>query len=141
MTEFPVHDCLVLKIEEFTADKSNAHNTLYILYDKKYHNYVIRGSGCDLNFCESINDFSFVTEYVEDLRYFITFLMSRKNRFTYTLYSHNDLPIESEDITFDLLYNIDYSVRVLATHEYERYNRKRLTNNLRMLRNVFNYYN
>lgn len=141
MIEFPVPDCLVLKIEDFSVGKMNANNILYILYDKKYHNYVIRGIGCDLQTCEPTNDFSFICEHLDDLRYFITFLIPRRNRWSYTLYNHNDLPVDSNDITFDLLYDADSNERRLVAHEYEKYNRKVLINNLSMLRNVFNYYN
>ena len=42
MTEPPA-DCLVLKIEEYDIDNGNLDTTLFIIYDKKEHKYVIRG--------------------------------------------------------------------------------------------------
>ena len=40
MTEPPA-DCLVLKIEEYDIDNGNLDTTLFIIYDKKEHKYVI----------------------------------------------------------------------------------------------------
>ena len=133
MTEFPVPDCLVLKIESKTPE-SQIETTIYILYDKKYHNYVIRGFNNN-------NPFSFNCEYADDLIYFITFIMSKENLWCYSLYNYDNLYVESNDITFDFLYNNYYEEGILAIHENKKYNRRELMQNLRMLRNVFNCYN
>lgn len=140
MTEFPVPDCLVLKIEEREVDTKEIDTTLYILYDKKYHNYVIRGrrriSPTHIS-CE----YSFVCENIEDLVYFITFVISKSNLWTYVLYNYDNLPIDSNDITFEFLYNFDHSDYELSAYDNEKYNKSVLTKNLKMLRNVFNFYN
>jgi hypothetical protein len=140
MTEFPVADCLVLKIEERELYTKEIDTTLYILYDKKYHNYVIRGRR-RLTPRHQSCEYSFVCEDVEDLVYFITFVISRDNLWTYVLYNYDNLPIESNEITFEFLNNYDHSDYELGAYDDEKYSRNKLTKNLKMLRNVFNYYN
>jgi hypothetical protein len=142
MSEFPVPDTLVLKIEERETGITTSHidTTLYILYDKKDHNYVIRGRrrfAPNQQSCE----YSFVTEDVEDLIYFITFVICKKNLWTYVLYNYDNLPIESNEITFDFLYSYDHSDYELAAYDNQKFSKSTLRKNLEMLRNVFNYYN
>ena len=140
MTEFPVPDCLVLKIEERELDTQELDTTLYILYDKKYHNYVVRGKRRVTSKYRSC-DYSFVCENLSDLVYFITFVIDINNLWTYVLYNYDNLPIETNEICYDFLYNNDYRDYELAAFDNERYSNTRLKNNLRMLRNVFNFYN
>ena len=140
MSEFPVPDCLVLKIEEHDVETKELDTTLYVLYDKKYHNYVVRGRRPITNVHQSC-EYAFVCEDVHDLVYFITFVISKKNLWTYVLYNYDNLPIETDDLTFEFLYSSDYSDYELAGYDKTTYQRKNLIGNLRMLRNVFNYYN
>jgi len=140
MSEFPVPDCLVLKIEEHDNETNELDTTLYILYDKKYHNYVVRGRR-RLTPNHMSCEYAFVCESVHDLLYFITFVISKNNLWTYVLYNYDNLPVESDNITFDFLYSYDHSDYELAAYEKMIYRRRNLNNNLRMLRNVFNFYN
>jgi hypothetical protein len=140
MTEYPVPDCLVLKIEGVNINRSDIETTIYVLYDKKDHNYVIRGKRSDSEFYES-KEYSFICEELQDVIYFITFVVSKKNLWSYTLYNYDSLPVDSNDISFEYMHNNDYADMVLAMYENKKYNRHILTKNLRMLRNVFNYYN
>jgi hypothetical protein len=139
MTEFPVPDCLILKIEEIERDTKNIDTTLYILYDKKYHHYVVRGRR-RLTTEHSSCTYSFAAENIYDIVYFITFVINKNNLWTYTLYNYDNLPIESDDITFEFLYDFDHSDYELAAYDNEKYSKKILINNLKMLRNVFNFY-
>ena len=41
--ETAVPDCLVLKIEEYDSETYELDTTIFLLYDKKEHQYVIRG--------------------------------------------------------------------------------------------------
>ena len=45
MTDFTVPDCLVLKLQEVEEQNSEKiiDSTVYILYDKKEHRYIVRG--------------------------------------------------------------------------------------------------
>ena len=140
MSEFPLPDCLVLKIEEHDVETKELDTTLYILYDKKYHNYVIRGRRRVTPNHQSC-EYSFVCEDVHKLHIFITFVISKKNLWTYVLYNYDNLPVESDEITFEFLYDYDHSDYELAAYDKISYRKRELMDVLRMLRNVFNYYN
>jgi len=139
MSEFLVPDCLVLKIEEYEEYTQNLDTTLYILYDKKYHNYVIRGRRRYTPQKQSC-EYSFVCENIDDLVYFITFVISKQNLWTFVLYNYDNLPVDTNDISFNFLYSYDHGDYELAAYDKMKYSKTKLTQNLRMLRNVFNYY-
>ena len=142
MTEFPVPDTLVFKIEERETGTTTSRldTTVYIFYDKKEHNYVIRGRRrVDPN--QFSCEYSFVSENIDDLMYFLTFVICKKNLWTYVLYNYDNLPVDSNDVSFDFLYSYDHSDYELAAYDNQKFNKRFLRKNLEMLRNVFNYYN
>ena len=138
MTEPPA-DCLVLKIEEYDIDNGNLDTTLFIIYDKKEHKYVIRGKRNSLSM-ESCT-YSFNCEFAHELFDFITVVISKKNHWSYVLYNYDNLPATSDEITYEFLKRDESKVYELGGDDRQKYNEKELMSNLRMLRNVFNFYN
>jgi hypothetical protein len=135
-----VTDCLVLKIEERDQVTEELDTTIYIIYDKKEHNYVVRGKRNDYKNIEACT-YSFVCNYARDLVDFLSFIICKKNRWTYVLYNYDNLPYDSNDITYEFLKEDESNVYELTGYNNVKYNRKNLSTILRMLRNVFNYYN
>jgi hypothetical protein len=135
-----VTDCLVLKIEERDQVTEELDTTIYIIYDKKDHNYVVRGKRNDCKNIEACT-YSFVCNYARDLVDFLSFIICKKNRWTYVLYNYDNLPYDSNDITYEFLKEDESNVYELTGYNNVKYNRKNLSTILRMLRNVFNYYN
>jgi len=132
-------DCLVLKIEEHDIDTKRLDTTMYILYDKKEHCFVIRGQ----RFSKSIDSctYSFNCEFAEELADFISFVICEKNQWSYTLYNYDNLPHTSDEINYDFFKRNDSKVYELTGYDRQKFKRKELLKKLRMLRNVFNYYN
>jgi len=132
-------DCLVLKIEERDIDTKELDTTLYIIYDKKEHQFFVSGK----RFSKKINSctYSFHCEFAEELADFITFVICKKNLWTYVLYNYDNLPETTEEITYDFLERCDSKEYEIAGYNNLSFKRKYLLSNLRMLRNVFNYYN
>jgi hypothetical protein len=132
-------DCLVLKIEECDKDSKELDATIYVLYDKVTHEFVVRGQ----RFSKKIASctFSFQCEFADELADFISFVICKENLWTYVLYNYDNLPATSDDITYDFLKRNDSRVYELAGYNHREYDRDVLLRNLRMLRNVFNYYN
>jgi hypothetical protein len=136
MSKFGVPDTLVLKLEEYDHETNEKDNTIFIFYDKKNHYFFVRGK-------RSGNDsysYSFQCEFASDLAIFINYLISDKNKVNEVLYNYVNLGNDSNDITYDFL-----SEHQSTDYEISGYNNfylsdKRLVRNLRMLRNVFNYY-
>ena len=138
MTE-PSADCLVLKIEEYDIDTKNLDTTLFIIYDKKEHKFVIRGKRHS-DYIESCT-YSFNCEFANELFDFITFVICKKNIWSYTIYNYDNLPATSDEITYDFLKRHDSKIYELGGYDNQKFNKKMLLKYLRMLRNVFNYYN
>ncbi len=134
-----VPDCLVLKIEEYDSETYELDTTVFLLYDKKEHNYVIRGKRAVTENHDSC-DYSFVCNDYRDLVYFLEFVICKQNLWTYVLYNYDNLPYDSNDITYDFLTDVS-TVYELSGYNKQTYSRRKLLANLRMLRSVFNYHN
>ena len=134
-----VSDCLVLKIEERDRTHEKLDMTVYIIYDKKEDNYVIRGKRNVINNIGACT-YTIVCKDHIDLADFLSFVICKKNLWTYVLYNYDNLSYDSNDITYEFLKENDSNVYELTGYDCEDYSRKRLCATLRMLRNVFNYY-
>jgi len=121
------------------VDTKDLDTTLYVLYDKNEHNFVIRGQ----RYSDKMDSctFSFNCEFANELADFISFIICEKNQWTYVLYNYDNLPATSDEITYEFLKRNDSKVYEIAGYDKQEYNRDTLLKNLRMLRNVFNYYN
>jgi len=139
MSYFSSTDCLVLKIEEYDSDTNVLDATIYIIYDKQQHKYVVRGSRSHKTI-ESCT-YAFNCEYAHELFDFLTFVICKKNKWTYVLYNYDNLPATSDEITYDFFVKHDSKVYELAGYDKLKFNKNKLLANLRILRNVFNYYN
>jgi hypothetical protein len=139
MTGFDVPDCLVFKFEELECTTGKVDTTVYVFYDKKENHYVIRGRrrwSPEQPSCT----YSFVSEDVNDLANFLQYIICKDNEVNEMLYNYDNFPLNTNDITFDFLKEYDHDDYEISGYNKKKLNRKRLLNNLRMLRNVFNYY-
>ena len=141
MTEFTsrMPDCLVFKFEEIEECSGNKDTTIYVIYDKKNHRYLIRGrrrSSPRLYSCS----YSYECEYANDLVDFIQYLVCPDNKINEILYNYDNLPEDPNDITFDFLNENDHLDYEISGYNDKKLKRSRLLKNLRMLRNIFNYY-
>jgi hypothetical protein len=135
--EFIVPDTLVLKIVEHDVDLCRPDTTLYVLYDKATHRYVIRGkrNSIKVDSCT----YSYECEYANDLADFFEFILDDTNTYSFILYSCDNLPSTSSEITFEMLTN-NGLFNEIAGYDNQEFDRDNIVKYLRMLRNVFNYY-
>jgi hypothetical protein len=133
--EFTVPDTLVLKIVEHDVDLNRPDTTVYVLYDKKEHKYIIRGK----RFMDSCS-YAFDCEFAHDLANFIQFLIDKENNISYILYNYDNLPKTSNEIDYEFLYTYDDKVYEISGYDDKKLHRKELLRNLRMLRYIYNYY-
>lgn len=132
-------DCLVLKIEEYDSTTERLDNTVFILYDTKSKQYIVRGLRVDTPKMTSV-PYSFTCKKLSRLVDFISFIVCKQNLWSYTLYNYNNLPFSSENITFDSLYDDGNKENEISGYDNCSYDRRELYSNLRMLRFVFNSY-
>jgi hypothetical protein len=133
-------DCLVLMIEEYDIDTVRTDNTVYVLYDQKDEQYVIRGKRQDTKNIKSC-DFSFNCKNLKSLEYFISFIICKNNLWTLTLYNYVNLPYRSENITYDYLCENASSEIELSGYDKTNYSKENLKNLFKTIKNVFNNYN
>jgi hypothetical protein len=67
-------------------------------------------------------------------------MVCRDNTVNEILYNYDNLPSDSNDITFEFLNEYDHSDYEISGYNGQNFGRKRLLKNLRMLRNIYNYY-
>jgi hypothetical protein len=136
-----VPDCLVLKIEEHDFDSLDLLATVYVFYDKRYSNFVIRGrKESQENNNTSNGDFSYNGDTVFELENFLSFVVYKKNWWSRTLYSCDNLPSVSEEITFENLTACVENSTELASYIQKKYSQSDLINTLDMVRAIYNYY-
>lgn len=138
MSEF-MPDCLVFKLEEVEYNTNKIDTTLYILYDKVRHVYIVRGRRRWTPMSQSCT-YSFECEFAKDLADFIDYVICRGNKVNETLYNYDNLPNDSNEITYEFLHDYDHSDFEISGYDNRKLRRGRLLKNLRMLRNVYNYY-
>jgi hypothetical protein len=132
-------DCLVLKLEEVENDTNNLDTTLYILYDKMRHVYVVRGRRRWTPKIRSCT-YSFECDFAKDLADFIQYTICPYNKVNETLLNYDNLPSNVNDITYEFLHDYDHSDYEIAGYNDIKIKRSKLLKRLRMLRNVYNYY-
>jgi len=136
----PATDCLVLKIDEIDIDTKIKDTTLFIIYDKMKHEFIIRAKRLNTKKITSI-PYAFVCEYAKDLAEFIGFVIDEKNnKISYTLYNYDNLPATSDEITFEFFEkHVDDAYEIVG-YDNQKHNKKEVISVLRMLRNVYNKY-
>jgi hypothetical protein len=132
-------DCLVLKLEEVDRSTREIDTTLYILYDKVRHLYVIRGRRRWTPLMRSCT-YSFECETAIDLAHFIEYVICKNNRLNETLFNYDNLSYDSNEITYEFLHDYDHSDYEISGYDNKKLRRSSIIRNLRMLRNVYNYY-
>ena len=130
-------DCLVLRIMDIESMKNGRTAELFILFDSNMGEYIIRGSN---DHVKEFVPFSFSCRYRSKLIEFINFFLCVKNIWNYELYNYNNLPVTSNDITYEFLSeNIDNRFN-LVSYDKVKYNKKVLKEWLRVLEYVRNEY-
>lgn len=142
MSETIITDCLVLKIEENNDNKTSINKRIYIFYDTQTSNYVIRGQNIVNEEWSQISNYSFVSENMYSLADFIQYIICKDKTVNIVLYNYTNFVEDSNDITVEFLKENERHESILVRYDYILgVNRNRLITNLRILQNVFNYYN
>jgi acetone carboxylase gamma subunit len=133
-------DCLVLKLEECDVNRDKIDNTAYILYDTYEQTYIIRGQRQETN-TRAACTYSFTCDDENSLADFLLYMICSHNTVNEVLYNYDNLPDDCNKITFEFLAKYDDPTYEISGYDAQKLRRKTLLRNLRMLKNVFNYYN
>jgi len=132
-------DCLVLKIEEFDVDTKEIDTNIYILYDTEMEQYIVRGRRKWTPKHQSC-EYSFVCDCEEDLAYFLRYLICKHNKINEILYNYDNLPSDSNDITFEFLNNYENADYEISGYNSRTFKMCKTIKTLRMLKNIYNIY-
>ena len=141
MTEFAdnMPDCLVFKFEEIEKDTGNIDTTVYVLFDQRNEKYIVRGQR---KWSPKIKSciYSFECGHICDLVEFLQYLVCPDNKVNEILYNYDNLPDESNKITYDFLHDHDHADYEISGYNDKKFSKRRLFSNLRMLRNISNQF-
>ena len=134
-----IPDCLVFKFEEIEDDNKNIDTTVYVLYDKRNDNYIVRGQRRWTPRHQSCT-YSFECDNQYDLADFLQYIICPENIVNEVLYNYDNLPYDSNKITYEFLNEYDHTDYEISGYNGRKISRKRLFKNLRMLRKISNSY-
>jgi hypothetical protein len=132
-------DCLVFKFEEVEKDTGNIDTTVYVLFDQRKEKYIVRGQRRWTPKYQSCS-YSFECGYICDLVEFLQYLVCRDNTVNEILYNYDNLPDDSNKITYEFLHDYDHADYEISGYNDKKFSKKRLFSNLRMLRNISNQF-
>jgi len=133
-------DTLVLKIEEVEENNGEQVDTrMFVFYDHYDWCYHVRGERtCTRNV--NYQAYSFRCDTLETLVDFIWFAISKENILNYTLYNYDELPANSDEISYEEMAWHQSIAKEIAGYDNRRFTRKGLKRVLKLLRNVYNPY-
>ena len=138
MTNLPC-DCLIVKIEEKLD--GDIDTTLFILYDKNEDFYLVTGKRSYMPGKPEPIPYKFYCKNTTELFDFISIVLCKNSMINYTLYNHNDLPNNTDEIDFNYLNYLNNDIAYeVAGYDNQKYSKKDIMKYLRIIKNVFNYY-
>ena len=140
MSEFNVPDCLVLKFEEVEKDINKIDTQVYIFYDKKEKNYVVRGRRRWTPKFRS-STYSFISKSEKSLADFLGYIMcTNTSKINETLYNYNNFPNNTNDITYDFLNCFAHNDNEIIGYDDVEINHTIIIQKLKLLKNIYNHY-
>ena len=128
-------DCLVLQINNNSSDDLNVN--VFIIYDINSKLFVICGKR------DGGVEFNYKSYSVKSTETFLYFIFSNKRYLNYSISNHSELPASHEEITYDYLneslFENVYEIAYIS--DDLMYSTSEVKDFLKMLKNVFNYYN
>lgn len=133
-------DTLVLKIEEVEEHNGVQIDTrMFVFYDHYDACYHVRGERSSTRNVD-YQPYSFRCDTLITLVDFIRFAISKENILNYTLYNYDDLPANSDEITYEEMAWHQCISKEIAGYDNRKFTRKGLKRVLKLLRNVYNPY-
>ena len=134
-------DCLVFKITEFCTQSTQIDNSLFIIYDTLKKHYIIRGKRTNgKSFTSEPYSFIYEETDIKNLIYLIKFVTCQSSLLNYELYNYDNLPIDSNDITFEFLNSFEHPSYEIIAYDNQEFNAIELKNIINMLRAVYNHF-
>ena len=134
-----ISDCLVLKIVETECSSGDMDNTIYVLYDNKYNEYIVRGVRSP-SYKTVFETYSFRCSSKNVLIDFISLTIDSNNIVSYSLYNCKYLPCKSDEITCELLDELSCKSAEVVGYDNLAIDRKLLQKYIDIVGNMLNSY-
>lgn len=132
-------DCLTLLIELLDTETldTKIQGKLYVLFDFNSNQFIVRG----INDLEIGNSYSFVVDEhkKKSLVDFID-LFSNEEQIRLTIYNFNDLPLSSEEITFEYLEEYASEEYEFLSYRSDFFSKNGMRKILSVISSLCNYY-
>ena len=131
-------DCLVLLIEGYDPELNISVNKTYVLYDNVNQQYLVRGLDFDKE--TQKKSFSFTVDYdaTESIVDFTDFFSSG-DQVKIAVYNFDDLPLTSEEITYEYLEDYSSEEYEIFTFRPTNYSKTTIRRMLTMVKNLYNH--
>jgi len=130
---------LTLCIEERDDNNYDAIlNRLFLSYDIEQESYVVYGKSNRMAIDNQ--PYFFRANKSADMYKFVKFVVGKDAYSSYTLYNYNNMPFDLEGVDYDFMEaNMDIRFE-LSAYDKVRLSKRSFIKNLRMLKNVYNFY-
>jgi hypothetical protein len=140
-------DTLVYYLTEHDVGLKEVDNRIFFFYDHEHDRFQIRGTRafvgkpdkCDSN-GKKILPYSFSCNTIVMARFFLKFILCEKNLLSHDMYSFSNLPLDCNDITFDLLHQLREKQLEIAGYDLQKFSMKRIEDALEAVRSIYNDY-
>jgi hypothetical protein len=113
-------------------------NRLFLAYDVEQESYVVYGKSNAIGIDNQ--QYFFRSDKSSDMYKFVKFVISKESYSSYTLYNYNNMPFDLEGVDYEFMEaNMDIRYE-LAAYDNKKLNKRDFRKNLRMLKNVYNFY-
>ena len=138
---------LVLKIVEYnTNDSKKVESTVYLFYDRDYDTFGLRGNV--VNKTDDDTNYSFYCDSESDVANFIKMQCSMSKNMSVHILKYDDLPTDSDRITYDVLVDDDIKSNEIAAFDYDDgkcfqdtyYKKSDLVDYIKAIKTVYNVY-
>lgn len=130
---------LTLCIEEREyLDYDKIIHRLFLSYDTEQESYVVYGR----NLLSGIDSepYFFRADKSSDMYKLVKFVIGKNSYCSYTLYNYNNMPFDLEGVDYEFMEtNMDIRYE-LAAYDHVHLKKKDFRKQLRMLKNVYNFY-
>ena len=130
-------DCLVLEIY-VNNEIFDERKRVFVWYDSYERRFFLRGKNDDTEII-SYNPFNFKSKRASHVADFLNLIIDKRSIIEVALYNFMDLPLSSNDITYEMLLENEYAEVIYTNENYPLKNHK-LRELMNTLTTIYNSY-
>lgn len=132
-------DCLVFRVVEKDQSPQSEDTDIYILYDTHTQRYLLRGKRSDMA-TTAFLPYSFECYNAKSVADFLKVIIPIEHQCVFELYNYSNLPLDKDDITFDVLRETKSLQNEIVAYNSQKTNSKHILRILSVLVEIANDY-